>query len=246
MRLKHTLGEARKPLSGPFSAQVPDEQVCSAGRTTKSLPSMYARRTTKSSSSKSARRDEWPSPRRAILRSGANKQTLVERVREAGWTTKCPSNRSTRRESQANATSPRRWRRDMTEHHRMRPRIYPHWLMGPINLDHRGLSTGVSTVTHIPEGTQQVHHTGVYVYAHRGWHMPVTTGRTAPCKTASWAWSEGPPHYYGGVSNGLAIGRRMTNKRDDAPHQEYDYDYARPYGEHTRQLREADLTISLS
>jgi hypothetical protein len=54
----------------------PAEQVCEAGRTTKSSPS------------KSARQSEWPSPRRASLRDGANDQVPAEQVYEARQTTK--------------------------------------------------------------------------------------------------------------------------------------------------------------
>lgn len=36
--------------------------------------------------------------------------------------------------------------------------------MGPINPSRKGLNAKVSTVTRMPERTQQIHHSGVYAY----------------------------------------------------------------------------------
>jgi hypothetical protein len=108
---------------------------------------------TKSLWSKSMRWGDRPSPRRASLWGGANDQT--------------PTTVATRR----NITEPRpdrtystkRPQADTIEHPRVQPRKYPHWVMGPVNSISENLSTGVSTVTLLPERMRQYSISDVYL-----------------------------------------------------------------------------------
>jgi hypothetical protein len=177
----YQLSPCRASLWGRTNDQVPDEQVCEVGQTSKS------------SSSKFVRRGQQPSPRRASLRGRANDQVPAEQVCETGWPTKSLPSKSTRQDERPsprrtdsqernmgqhcrpttrhNITKPRldrtysskRSLADTMEHPRVRRRTYPHWLAGSINSSRGDLITGVSTVAHTPERMRQYPILGVYL-----------------------------------------------------------------------------------
>jgi hypothetical protein len=229
---------------GGADNQVLGEQAHEADRTTKSLQSNLARRserpsscratsrgerTTKSQPSKLAWQSERPSLFQATLQGGEGDQVPAKQHRM-----------STKPRGRPNAADPRQC--DKMRHHQTtsRPRVWcqkvpietpmirrhilpqanPHRRMGLVNLGHSGLNIGVSTVTCIPERTQQIHHTG-HMPTHDGeWHRPVTTGGAMPRTTAPRDWPTGPTtHYYKDVSRGLATGIYMTNERDGMTYQ---------------------------
>jgi hypothetical protein len=140
-------GERSRPyrvsLQGGANGQVPVEQVCEARRTTKSSPS------------ESTRQGERPSALQAD-RQGGN---LGRRFQPTVAATRC----NIAKPHPNRTYSTKKSLVDATEHPRTRPRIYPHLLMGPVNLGHSGLSVEVFTMTHIPKKAQQVHHNGVYI-----------------------------------------------------------------------------------
>jgi hypothetical protein len=154
--------------------------------------------------SKSARRGERPSVRQANPQGG-NKGRRCQPVAVAI--------RHNITKPRSNSTySTKRSLADTTKHPLVRPRIYPHKLVGPVNPGHKGLSVGVSTVTRIPERMQQVHHTGVYVYscervtqAHDDRQNRATHDRSVGLTLGT------PVHYNRGVNNGRA--RRYTIPR---------------------------------
>jgi hypothetical protein len=131
----------RASLRGEANNQVPTEQVYKAGRMTKAPLS------------KSARWDEWPNPRRASLWGGANDQTPTRadpQGRNPGrryWPTMITTRRNIAKPRLNHTYNIKRSLADTMDHPCMRPQIYPHWLVGPVNLSLMSLSVGVSIVT---------------------------------------------------------------------------------------------------